>query len=361
MKRSLLAFAFCFGIFSLSAQITITSADMPSAGDSVRVSYAASTNSIDHTLTGPNYFWDFSTLIPTAQQELRFDAPTALPFNFISSIAVLNLSPDSLPFIGSVPNNFTNYYKNSSSGYRANGLSFQYAPLGNFTVPVIYSSSDYIFRFPLNYTDMDTSDGAYNFNIPNLAYIGESIHRESNVDGWGTLVTPFGTFQCIRVVSAVSIIDTIGTDSITGFSIPRPVEMQYKWMANGMKIPVLEVDAQVLANTEVVSNVVYQDSLRDSLFQVAVPELVQTISNAHVFPNPASGNCTVSYQVARAGQVELSITDLSGRTVKSLENGYQSAGNHFQQINLDGLSSGMYFLQIISGTSIITQKIVIGN
>jgi hypothetical protein len=360
MKATLLSIAFCLGIITLPAQITITSADMPSPGDSVRVSYATSTNSIDHTLTGPNYFWDFSTLIPNAQAELRFPAPTAIPFNFISTIAVINPSPDSLPFIGSVPNNFTNYYKNGSSGYRANGLSFEYAPLGNFTVPVIYSSSDYIYRFPLNYTDMDTSTGAYSFNIPNLAYIGETIHRESNVDGWGTVVTPYGSFQCIRMVSIVSITDTIGLDSVNGFAIPRPVQMEYKWMANGMKIPVLEVDAQILLSNEVVSNVIYQDSLRDTLFQVDVPEL-QNISGTQVFPNPASGNCTVSYQVANSGQVDMYMIDLAGRRVKTITNGYQSAGEHLQQVNLQGLNSGMYFLQIISGTSAVTKKIVINN
>ena len=77
----------------------------------------------------------------------------------------------------------------------------------------------------------------------------------------------------------MSITDTIGLDSLTGFTIPRPIEVQYKWMANGMKIPVLEVDATILASTEIVSNVAYQDSLNDSLFQVGIVESSNGISN----------------------------------------------------------------------------------
>jgi hypothetical protein len=128
-----------------------------------------------------------------------------------------------------------------------------------------------------------------------------------------------------------------------------------------MKIPVLEVDAQILFSNEVVTNVIYQDSLRSSVFQVGIAESTPAISGAQVFPNPASGNCTLTYQLANAGNVELSITDLSGRKIRTIENGYQPAGNHAQQIGLEGLSAGMYFIQIISGSAVMTQKISIQN
>lgn len=346
MNRNLLLGLTLLSSFSLSAQITITNADMVSGGDSVRVSYSGNgTANVDHTLSGANYLWDFSGLQPLAQEMLRYDVPTAIPFNFLATVAVVNPSPDSLPVIGSVPSNFTDYYKGGSSGYRQVGISFEYAPLGNFSVPVIFSSNDYIYRFPLDYGDLDTSDGAYSFNIPNLLFFGQDIHRESNVDGWGTLITPYGTFQALRVVSHVQRVDTIGIDSVNGFSSARPLEVQYKWLAAGMKIPVLEVDAQVILNNEVVTNVTYQDSLRDSVFQVGLAEPLRP-AISQVFPNPASSSFYVSCTLPQPGTVRMEIFDMSGRPVLDLGAEERSSGYFVKELDASSLSAGTYMLRM---------------
>lgn len=361
MKQTLPLAAFFLCISSLSAQITIDNNDMVSANDSVRVSYSGNgTANVDHTLTGANYLWDFSALQPAAQQMYRYDLPTAIPFNFLATVCVINPSPDSLPVIGAVPSNFTDYYKNGSSGFRQVGLSFEYAPLGNFTVPVIFSSNDYIYRFPQDYGDLDTSDGSYSFNIPNLLFFGQDIHRENNADGWGTLVTPYGSFQTLRVVSYVQRVDTIGLDSVNGFSIPRPLEVQYKWLAAGMKIPVLEIDAQVIANAEVVSNVVYQDSLRDSVFQVGMAEQA-LLSVNQVFPNPSAGNFIVSYTLPVSGTVKMEIMDLSGRQVLDLGTEERGTGSYFREISANGLAAGTYFLRLSAAGSSVSYPVIISK
>lgn len=361
MKKKLLAFGFCFGMFPVFSQITISNGDMPTAGDSVRVSIALGVGAVDHTLSGPNYLWDFSSLIPSAQQEYRYVSPTALPFNFLSTIAFLNPSPDSLPFVGNIPSNFTDYYKNGSSGFRRNGFSFDYTPLTSFSIPVIFSSSDYIYRFPLNYSDMDTSDASYTINFPPLPYIGQSIHRESNADGWGTLITPFGTFNCLREVSFVTTTDTVGLDSINGFSNVRPLTIEYKWLANGMKIPILEVDAQIILSAEVVTKVVYQDSLRSSLPQVGISESSPTISNIAVYPNPSNENCFVSYDLEKTSSVKIMLFDLSGRAILDFGREINLPGMHRKQLDFIGIESGIYLIKIESDGYSTTHPVVVGD
>jgi hypothetical protein len=152
----------CSGI---NAQITITSGDMPVAGDSVRLSYATGTGNVDHTLTGANYLWDFSSLAPSAQERIDFNAPSAFPFAFMSDIAVTNYSPDSLPGIGTIPSQFTDYYKRSNSSYRQIGISFEFSQLISFPIPVIFSAGDTVYRFPLNYGNIDSCDAAYVFPV----------------------------------------------------------------------------------------------------------------------------------------------------------------------------------------------------
>ncbi len=360
MKTSFLAFAFCFGMIPAFSQITISNGDMPSAGDSIHVSYALGVGTVDHTLSGPNYVWDFSTLIPNLQQEYRYLTPTALPFNFLSTVAFVNPSPDSLAVIGTIPSNFTDYYKNGSSGFRRNGFSFDYAPLTSFSIPVIFSSSDYIYRFPLNYNDMDTSDAAYAINFPGLPYIGQTIHRENNVDGWGTITTPFGTYNCLRMVSFVTTTDTISLDSVTGFSNVRPLGIEYRWIASGMKIPVLEVDAQLIASNEVISKVVYQDSMRNTLPQVGISESSQNLFDLDVFPNPCSGNCIVSFNVGTCSPVEISLYDLAGRKIKDYGKEIFLSGVHTKQINLSGIDPGMYLIRVNSNAYSITHQVIVG-
>ncbi|CAN5897632.1 hypothetical protein BH11BAC7_BH11BAC7_30940 [soil metagenome] len=359
MKSPLLSIALCLGFLPAISQITINQNDMPSQGDTLHVSIATTVGSIDHTLSGPNYLWDFSTLNPYAQDLYRFDAPSAIPFNFLSSVAVLNPSPDSLPVIGGIPSNFTDYFKNGSSGYRQNGVTFQYLTLTTFQIPVVYTQSDYVYRFPLNYGDLDTSDGAYAINFPPLPYIGETIHRESNVDGWGTLITPFGTFMALRVVSHIQRIDTISLDSVTGFSIPRPMEIEYKWLANGIPIPVLEIDAQELFNTEVITSIVYRDVYRDNLPQVGINEQQQLISASSVFPNPSDENCYVTFTMTGVAPVEMILTDITGREVKRFGKEMSMSGVNSRLLDLNGIPAGSYMINIRSGEFSLCQKMVI--
>lgn len=360
LKNSLpFALALLLPSFAFS-QVTITDNDMPDPGDSIRVSYALSLGSADHTLTDTNYVWDYSFLTPSAQERIEYIAPVAFPFNFLSDLAVTNYSPDSLPFIGQLPTNFTDYYKNGSSGFRQVGITFDIPQLTSFSAPIIFSSADYVYRFPLDYGDMDTCDASYAFNIPGIGFLGQDRHRENTVDGWGILITPLDTYQVIRVRSVLDITDTVSLDTTnqTGYSIVRPTEVQYKWLAPGMKIPVLEIDCQILFSAEVVTNIQYQDTLRDSLFQVSVMELDPNAPRVTVYPNPADAQVNVFYQQNGNGPVQFIITDLSGKTVLTdLDKSANSTGN--RAIDVSGLTAGIYLISVVSETGTTVSKIVV--
>lgn len=348
MKPSLTLFAL-ITTTSVFGQITITQSDMPSQGDTIRVSYASSTANVNHTATGPNFTWNFSALTPNAQQVLEFATPTALPFNFTATYGVLNPSPDSIPFIGAIPTNFVDYYKNGSSGYRQVGSSFDYAPLGNFSIPIIYSSSDYVYRFPMNYNNIDSSDAAYAFQLPGLAYFGQERHRVNRVDGWGTLITPYGTFQTLRVRSVVDAVDTISFDTTgTGFSFPRPQVVKYKWLSQNGKIALLEVEAQVFNNTETVTNVIYRDSIRSNVFQVGITENEIAGNVTTLYPNPAQDQLNLLWTQPVQMQARIEICDMYGRVVATENAGLLPAGIQSRSLNVATLTAGVYLVRIHS-------------
>jgi hypothetical protein len=336
------------------AQPSISQSDMPSTGDTLRVSYALSTNNVDHTLTGANYVWNFSTLIPISQQVLEYKSVSTFPFIFTASHSVENPSPDSLPFIGSVPTNFTDYYKNGSSGYRQIGSSFDYPPLASTSIPIIYASEDYIYEFPLQYNDIDSSIAAFSVQLPGFGFLGQKRNRRTTADGWGTLTTPFGTFQALRIRSEVQTTDTIFLDSLSfGISTPRPLTVEYKWLATGGKIPILQVDAQVLVNnTETVTRIVYRDSVRANTFQVGIPD-IQSVSNgfAVIYPNPPAPNSMLMYQLDQPNEVQISIYDMNGRLVFDQYIGNQTSGMQTFSLPVDRIDAGIYLVQVRIGQS----------
>ncbi|MEJ7665511.1 MAG: T9SS type A sorting domain-containing protein [Hymenobacter sp.] len=62
-----------------------------------------------------------------------------------------------------------------------------------------------------------------------------------------------------------------------------------------------------------------------------------------VYPNPAAGTSTVAYQVTdRAANVHIVLTDLLGRTVRTLENGLKAVGPQTAAVDASALAAGTY-------------------
>ena len=57
--------------------------------------------------------------------------------------------------------------------------------------------------------------------------------------------------------------------------------------------------------------------------------------------------------------VNMSLTDMTGRTVVELQNMQVVSGMNIQTINLTGLSNGIYLIKMVCGDKIHTGKISI--
>ncbi|MDD2890184.1 MAG: T9SS type A sorting domain-containing protein [bacterium] len=93
-------------------------------------------------------------------------------------------------------------------------------------------------------------------------------------------------------------------------------------------------------------------------------ELVLRNTELKINPNPIVNNGTISYSLKQGSKVELNIYDLSGKLVKTLDNGIQTLGT--KTINWDAkdncgnkVSSGMYFCKLKTGTDTLTKTLVV--
>ncbi len=77
------------------------------------------------------------------------------------------------------------------------------------------------------------------------------------------------------------------------------------------------------------------------------------------YPNPGNSVTTVSYSIPEDATVSLKVYDITGEEVATLVSGFETAGNHEIRYNTTGLSAGIYFYKIMSGTFSQTKKMII--
>lgn len=365
IKKILLLFSL-FAYVSLSAQITITSADMPNAGDAVLISVANTLGTSNPTLTGSNYTWDYSSLIPTIQRYEKFDAPGTFtsPYNVLfnplnTSYGRNNYQFKSIPVPGIQITAAYDFFKESTTQIKQIGAGYV---INGAPLPFLYNQADVTYNFPLNYLNSDSCDYKYGTPIPTIGFYGQKGHRVNIADGWGTLITPFGTFQSLRIKSTIAAIDTIfSTASNFGTNIPRPLQYQFKWLAKGMKIPVLEVDATMTGGNIVVNNIQYIDSLRSGIPHVGINENTGSKFNMKVYPNPCVNELMLNYTLANTSAIKTSINDVLGKTLAVVTNEMQAAGQKEQHINIHDLQlpPGIYFINLQVNKSVHIQKIIV--
>jgi len=93
-----------------------------------------------------------------------------------------------------------------------------------------------------------------------------------------------------------------------------------------------------------------------SLTEVALPE---TFSLDRAYPNPFNPTTTLSFAIPEGSKVTLSIYNLQGREVVSLINGNMDAGYHSVIWNANAYASGVYFVKMVAGDFVNTQKLML--
>lgn len=78
-----------------------------------------------------------------------------------------------------------------------------------------------------------------------------------------------------------------------------------------------------------------------------------------IYPNPTAQNAQVSFDLLESSTVEMQVFNALGMKVYTYEENMLSSGNHVLEIDGDGLNAGVYYVNLIIGESIETQKLII--
>ncbi|MEO5571182.1 MAG: T9SS type A sorting domain-containing protein [Bacteroidia bacterium] len=353
-----------------SAQIIIDQNDMPAAGDTIRVSYGLVTAAIDPLPTGANFTWDFSQLQWIAQNIDTFLSVAQTATTYQLAFADVSFNPNRAnvatrgqfafpPVAGIQVGDVFNFYYRSSAQFRMVGYG---ANINGFDTPLTMNSMDIIYNLPLNYNDNDSCNADFSLTIPSTLYYGYSLHRVNLADGWGTLITPYGTFDALRVTSTIAAHDSINyLVTGIGFGIDRPLTTEYKWIGKNKSIPLLQINTTTLFGTETVTSIVYPDSIRS--LPVSVTENVLQSESFSVYPNPAKENFVLNMTLKNKSTVQVEIYNSASELVKELMDDTMNSGKIFKIFNSHslGLTNGIYMIHAAINGKDFLQKLTIAN
>lgn len=359
MKKHLL-FAFLLVTGFANSQITITSTNVASVNDTARLSLASvaqltSTLVTDYKLTGPNFTWNFDSLKATGQIMRKFEP--AFNYGYFST-GFCEKTADSMNLFIATLKNVCDIYKKTTSSFYIDAWGIT---VMNFPLPVSYASGkkDILYKFPLNYLNRDST--VFSMSTPSFSMMPfgfeKNGYRITEVDGWGTIKTPYGTEPCIRVVTTQYSIDSIHAMIPIGtFTLPLNIGYpnyvrKYQWLTLTEKVPYLEVSGTVLFNNFIPNEVRYRDNIR---YFAGINEAKNNEIAQSVYPNPA--NSDLFFKIERNGNYQVCIYDMQGREL--VKKHIETNGLEVNKVDISHIEAGMYTGKLIEGNTVQNFKFI---
>lgn len=260
------------------------------------------------------------------------------------------------------------YHKKEPDWVRTLGMGFQYDLM--WGAPYVYDAPSFFYPETLSISTEPWLE-MYSFETNLVAFIPSVVTDSTwiEVDAWGELSIPAGTFDCIRVkrhefrkiyVTALDTSATLETYTYTWFN----QEFQ----------PILSISSQATrGDTLETANLVtrFKGVPEDTTSSVCDP-LCRRVNNTKPdrfelnqnYPNPFNPETTIRFSLAAPARVQLDIFNVLGRQVDQIHAGYSTEGTYelnWDSSNQNGqsLPSGIYYYRItaepVSGASPYSQ------
>jgi hypothetical protein len=353
MKNTFLAISILLGV-ATHAQITLTSANFVQAGDTIFYGIDSTKMSSNLASTnGTNKVWDYSSVGRQRVSESLFLSPANSPIPAPANITHVLVEDANLQGIV-----FMNVNSTGIQTIIPNPI-----PIGGGD-PFLYLNS---ITFPLSYLSRTRDTAISRAVVPasliqvpvfDSVRITLSIKLDVLCDGWGTLKTPNGEFNTLR----------LRRSSITDFSfeggLPNPLmpsrmiwteiplsslpitvpnnqlDVRYIWLSENSKYFLAE--ARMVVDTP--------DQQKEFRYQTPRPVssgLLNSLSNkiqTTAFPNPANEVLNIEAMLAAQQNYTVTLTDITGKVLNS----FNIVGNHQTKITLPtaNLRNGLYFVRV---------------
>jgi len=359
MKKNLLTLIAFLLFLPAIAQITITSDDIVGAGATVILG-VDTTSPFTAGPGGADQNWDFSSVLTQAYDTMWFMNPGQTTF------------PDAYPAANLAARIYMEdafmYFNSNSQEFSILGGMMRMDELPGLDLYAPITPKEVIAAFPMDYLDNYTQSFVQEIRAPNpipaLGFDSVMIKMYTTqttiVDAWGTVTTPLGSFEALRVRDNSTMIDSIFAFMLGSWNLLETdgdVDEDYSWWTDepGIGYPVLELNVDT--ETGFVEDVYFLK--QEPVYGVSEPALER--SAMVLYPNPCSDVVRLRYLIHDIGYLKSDLFDISGRKILELINQNLMPGDHEIEIDVSSLSNGMYFVRAQVGNSVEVQKLVVTN
>ncbi|MEO1434855.1 MAG: T9SS type A sorting domain-containing protein [Bacteroidota bacterium] len=354
------------------SQITVGSNHFPVVGDT----WYIATDSFPPTFItppGPDYFWDYSNLVP--QQNVAFtvqdisstafaadfpDADVVLPF--LDGQGFYKVNSDSVELIG--------YFGTPAGGLGSLPLLVEMDPPGT----ILYANMEYgdvFYDTSSFYLEIDATeippDAELPFDISDIdsARIDVTIIQKFTVDSWGKCRTALGDFQVLRVKETQNrntrvevkhnFLNWFDLSVFPIDGIGQELYENYRFIDDVSKEPIF------YAETRDGSINPYYVEWKVDPTAVSIEEAANPIEGLMAYPNPAANQINIAVRTSEPGDYQISIINLLGRTM--LVQPFFSGTETELQVNLEGMAQGIYLYSILNdqGEILETKRFLISR
>jgi hypothetical protein len=77
------------------------------------------------------------------------------------------------------------------------------------------------------------------------------------------------------------------------------------------------------------------------------------------YPNPFNPSTTIEYALKEGGEVTITVSNVLGEVVATVESGYRTAGRYRVTFDASRLASGVYLYQIRSGKFVEAKRMML--
>ncbi|MCP3929479.1 MAG: PKD domain-containing protein [Bacteroidetes bacterium] len=223
---------------ALYGQITIISSDMSAIGDSSYMAVDTSVSGISVGQAGANQTWDFSMLDQHLSNLIVMKDPADTPY--------ANEFPDANLAIGT--EDFFSYAQLTDDELIFLGDVGEFGGEGE-VVTIAYDPTNTIYKFPSTYGTTWTDESGFLFELSEegvpLFRRKEFTAKTVEIDGYGQVITPEGTYNALRqkmvsIVTDSTWFNFLGEWNLTSAGVDT--SEYYEWLAKESKGMLVSVD-----------------------------------------------------------------------------------------------------------------------
>lgn len=358
MNKKLLSLMAIFGgIGAAVAQPTLNSTDEAAVGVNINY-YVGDTTGFNmmQSNNGASVTWDWSALMINATINQR--TGTVNDATGDATFAPLGATQHF------VIQDYLNMYYNFNTTVK-HSQGFRYTTAGTELAIVEFDTASYnAMEYPFDYTDLinNTISGSTTLNLQGNIFTAPTTTGTgvTKYDAYGTLLLPDTTFNNVaRIQQRDSVHAPFG--GLIGdvdFVVDR---YDYYDLAN-LDIPVFIVSrvkiytSGVLPQFDPIVSIYSAVPLNPNT--AGVSELSKIENSIKVYPNPATDNFTLKFQAINSSVNEITLVDVSGKTVRIIADGFVQGTNVFN-VNTSALTKGVYFVKLTGDQGTITKKIIV--